>query len=603
MASPSEPPAFSRSLKAFKDRLSGQDIDTFELATYEDLKTAVDNIQKEQSQRKGLRNLNKIRPLLEFLQQYSRVIEQFVNAKADLLAFVWIASRVVDAFDSLLDAYSSIGECLPLFAGIEDLFSSQNSHHVRQILADIYEDLLKFHSRALTFFKQRTWTIAFKTAFRSFNSMYGDVVNNLRRSRELLIHTASLWHFQEAQEARLRVSEEFELQRRKDEHDRMSFVIDWLSHVPFHDRHEELQRERKKYPNSTHWLFDTTQTSEWLRESERSNSVLWIHGIPGAGKTFLFSSIVDQIQDKFSNAQVIYFYCTYNEPRKTNLNDILRTLIAQILMLNRTCSQYLYDHMIGSVERHQNSTNALCFNMLERLAVHHEQLFIGIDGLDECGEQERQMTLKMIHSILQSSHRSKNVRVFLTSRKEKDIADSLSFAHRLELRHYHLEKDIMGYAKVRVQHLSNKFSTHVEHQNRIAADITKRSHGMFLLARLILDNLLDQDCSEDLEEELNSEILPNGIDQAYARILDRMQRKNQSKRRWDRAKVGLDILTVATRSLKVHEIQGALSIRLEDRSIDFEKRRSVIPIEELLGPLVEVHVDGSVNFVHPTARE
>jgi len=82
-----------------------------------------------------------------------------------------------------------------------------------------------------------------------------------------------------------------------------------------------------------------------------------------------------------------------------------------------------------------------------------------------------------------------------------------------------------------------------------------------------------------------------------------MQKKNQSNRRWDRAKVGLDILTIAARPLKVHEIQGALSIRLEDKSIDFEKRRSVIPFRELLGPLVEVHLDDSVNFIHPIARE
>lgn len=37
---------------------------------------------------------------------------------------------------------------------------------------------------------------------------------------------------------------------------------------------------------------------------------------------------------------------------------------------------------------------------------------------------------------------------------------------------------------------------------------------MFLLARLIMDNLMDQDCREDLEEELRDKILPNGIDQA-----------------------------------------------------------------------------------------
>ena len=37
---------------------------------------------------------------------------------------------------------------------------------------------------------------------------------------------------------------------------------------------------------------------------------------------------------------------------------------------------------------------------------------------------------------------------------------------------------------------------------------------MFLLARLIMDNLVDQDCEEALEEELKNEILPRGIDEA-----------------------------------------------------------------------------------------
>lgn len=85
--------------------------------------------------------------------------------------------------------------------------------------------------------------------------------------------------------------------------------------------------------------------------------------------------------------------------------------------------------------------------------------------------------------------------------------------------------------------------------------------------------------------------------------MDRMQRKNESKKRWNRAKLGLDMLTVATRSLKIHEIQGAFSINLEDGNINFEKRKSVTPLEDLLGPIVEVHADGSVNLIHPTARE
>lgn len=60
---------------------------------------------------------------------------------------------------------------------------------------------------------------------------------------------------------------------------------------------------------------------------------------------------------------------------------------------------------------------------------------------------------------------------------------------------------------------------------------------------------------------------------------------------------------MATRPLKTHEIQGALSICLEDGCIDFEGRRSVTPLDELLGAIVEVHVDNSIDFIHPSARQ
>lgn len=38
--------------------------------------------------------------------------------------------------------------------------------------------------------------------------------------------------------------------------------------------------------------------------------------------------------------------------------------------------------------------------------------------------------------------------------------------------------------------------------------------GMFLLARLIMDNLMDQENREDLEEELRPDTLPSGISEA-----------------------------------------------------------------------------------------
>lgn len=83
------PPAFSRSLEAFKCQLSLRDIEAFGFTNFQELRNAIDSIQNEQAHRRGYRNLNKIRPFLEFLQQYARVIEQFVSAKPDFLAFIW----------------------------------------------------------------------------------------------------------------------------------------------------------------------------------------------------------------------------------------------------------------------------------------------------------------------------------------------------------------------------------------------------------------------------------------------------------------------------------------------------------------------------------
>ena len=85
-------PAFSRSLEAFRRRLSTEDIEKLELTTFEDLQLAIKQIQSDQAQRRTLRNLNKIKPLLHFLQDYARVIELFVSVKPDFLAFIWVST-------------------------------------------------------------------------------------------------------------------------------------------------------------------------------------------------------------------------------------------------------------------------------------------------------------------------------------------------------------------------------------------------------------------------------------------------------------------------------------------------------------------------------
>lgn len=83
-------PAFSRALQSFRSRLTQQDIDRFRTTSLQNLKDSISSIQTEQAGRQGLRNLSKIRPFLTGLEQYSRVIEVFVNADPLILAFIWV---------------------------------------------------------------------------------------------------------------------------------------------------------------------------------------------------------------------------------------------------------------------------------------------------------------------------------------------------------------------------------------------------------------------------------------------------------------------------------------------------------------------------------
>lgn len=88
----------------------------------------------------------------------------------------------------------------------------------------------------------------------------------------------------------------------------------------------------------------------------------------------------------------------------------------------------------------------------------------------------------------------------------------------------------------------------------------------------------------------------------YGRILLRL-RRGRAENSQQRITRVLEIILTARRPLKIHELQGALSIHIQAMNVDFSKRRSLVPFGELCGPLVEVHADDVVSLVHPTAKQ
>jgi hypothetical protein len=132
--------------------------------------------------------------------------------------------------------------------------------------------------------------------------------------------------------------------------------------------------------------------------------------------------------------------------------------------------------MVASGER-RPSTPKLFQEILEEICLNHDLLFICLDGLDECEVHERNLILSLIGTITKASKAEQSVRVFITSRKEKDIERSLSSAIRLNIKAQHVESDILSYIQTQASKLQQQFDFTPEKERAVVTEIASRPQG------------------------------------------------------------------------------------------------------------------------------
>jgi hypothetical protein len=83
--------AFEKSLGDFKSKLKKRDQESFRLTTFSDLEKSIADIQAEQHKKRRLQNLNRLKPILEGLNQYGQALDVFCNG-SQLMPFIWVGS-------------------------------------------------------------------------------------------------------------------------------------------------------------------------------------------------------------------------------------------------------------------------------------------------------------------------------------------------------------------------------------------------------------------------------------------------------------------------------------------------------------------------------
>jgi ankyrin repeat domain-containing protein 50 len=175
--------------------------------------------------------------------------------------------------------------------------------------------------------------------------------------------------------------------------------------------------KQKREPMTGRWFIESDDFKSWI---QRTRTSAWLHGIPGAGKTILCSTIIEYVEELClteSTHQYAYFYFDFNDTAKQRASQMLRSVIAQLCSRRRDVPAELHELYRQNDNGQREPTYQQLIETLHVLAKSFPTYII-MDALDE--SSERKELLKTITKELCGK-----MNILVTSRKEQDINEFL----------------------------------------------------------------------------------------------------------------------------------------------------------------------------------
>ncbi|KAM6513596.1 hypothetical protein FALCPG4_015983 [Fusarium falciforme] len=143
-----------RACERFQKQLSTEDKGAIQSSkNVDDVRHAIRRIEQHLAARQNLRNLDRLTPFLDAIDRLSKPIDVLCNG-TPFMPYVWAPLKLIlltaqhhtHAIDKLIAAYGSIGLTLPRLSRYDEAFL--DDYQFQQLLAYLYTDIIKFHSRA-----------------------------------------------------------------------------------------------------------------------------------------------------------------------------------------------------------------------------------------------------------------------------------------------------------------------------------------------------------------------------------------------------------------------------------------------------------------------
>jgi hypothetical protein len=296
------------------------------------------------------------------------------------------------------------------------------------------------------------------------------------------------------------------------------------------------------------WIAEEPMFQAW--EQERA-PILWIFGKPGSGKSFLAARTIEILKSKYpqhpehpSLTSVSYVYIKDDNPDLQDLNQLLKTIAAQIARVNpryqRFAARAIRDSdAVASASRTWDNLFLRFFTEDTPADVATSLAYVIVDGLDETPERERARLFQCLKKLVEQTTLKRRCRCQIAVFARPEVRGDPGFENIGFQRQEKIitvtpdrnQEDIKAYVRQRLEEIivlkklkTNTSKAGVKRYRTVAKQINEsiqsRSRGMFLWAKLVFDQIHNLPSPEAVSEAL--ERTPTGLDDMIHHVFQRL---------------------------------------------------------------------------------
>ena len=248
------------------------------------------------------------------------------------------------------------------------------------------------------------------------------------------------------------------------------------------------------------WLNKIIES--WLKDFE-SEKMCIVYGLPGSGKSIFAANYMH-----YNSRVAATIFCEADKPQFNSVNNIIRVLSYQLacrLPEYREMLKYIIkDIKINFLNEQELFDVLIAQPLCDNIDGNHDPMCILIDGLDECRNGDRNILSEVLQIY---ANRLPNwIKILILSRPESEIIGALGKSFFIDINKYKKENE--GDIEKYVKNILNNNGIKLNKIESIIQKIVKKSEGIFLYAKVVLDELIKNKITlkelDGLQEGLNS---------------------------------------------------------------------------------------------------